>query len=265
MTLDEQLQTHDEVVRRSFDRQRELFSGDDSPFVRRPESGTVTMLAPLTTEMIVLDVACGAAHASEVVAPHVRQVLGVDLTTSLLELGAARLRDSGVVNVLLQEANADALPFVDGSFDVVFCMSSLHHVGDPRRVVAEMVRVCRPGGRVVLSDLVAPSAETRDEFDRVHRLIDPSHRRALLASELAALPPDGLAVTQGGITTTRLPVDIAFTDQSERDAVLTTLRAEMSGDAATTTGFDPAEENGSLVVVFPACTVTAARPGPEGV
>src|SRR5438105_1154236 len=81
---------HDDVVRRSFRRQVGLFSGPDSPFVRRP-TGTVDQLAPLTPDMLVLDVACGAAHAAEVVGPYVRQVVGVDLTVDLLELGAARL------------------------------------------------------------------------------------------------------------------------------------------------------------------------------
>src|SRR3954466_15978999 len=85
----------DDVVRRSFDRQVGLFSGPDSPFVRRP-AGTLEQLEPLHDGMLVLDLCCGAAHAAEVVAPRVRQVVGVDLTTSLLELGAARLAAAGV-------------------------------------------------------------------------------------------------------------------------------------------------------------------------
>ena len=104
---------HDDVVRASFSRQVGLFSGPDSPFVRRP-AGTVEQLEPLDDDMLVLDVCCGAAHAAEVVAPRVRQVVGVDLTVSLLELGAARLAAAGVGNVLLQEGNAQALPFVAG-------------------------------------------------------------------------------------------------------------------------------------------------------
>ena len=68
---------HDDVVRSSFARQVGLFSGPDSPFVRR-ETGTATeRLEPLDASMLVLDVACGAGHAAEVVAPQVRQVVGV--------------------------------------------------------------------------------------------------------------------------------------------------------------------------------------------
>src|SRR2546423_6420752 len=187
---------HDEVVRKSFDRQVGLFSGPDSPFARRP-AAALAWLEPLTPDMVLLDVACGAAHASEVAAPHVRQVVGVDLTPSLLELGAKRLLEAGVSNVLLQEGNAQSLPFVDGSFDIVFCRSSLHHLIDPRRAVAEMVRTCRPGGRVVLADLIAPSAEERDTFDHVHRLIDPSHVRTFLEGELGNLFPGEFTLTYG--------------------------------------------------------------------
>jgi SAM-dependent methyltransferase len=93
--------SHDEVTRRSFERQVGLFSGPDSPFARR--EGTLAWLEPLTADMLVLDAACGAAHVCEVAAPHVRQVVGIDLTVALLELGAARLRAAGVINVLLQE------------------------------------------------------------------------------------------------------------------------------------------------------------------
>src|SRR5256714_10925133 len=115
--------THDDVVRRSFEQQVGLFVGDDSPFARRPAS-TLAWLEPLDAGMVVLDVACGAAHAAEVAAPHVRQVVGIDLTRALLELGARRLAEQGVTNVLLQEANAESLPFVDESFDLVCCRSS---------------------------------------------------------------------------------------------------------------------------------------------
>src|SRR5205823_520870 len=134
-----------------------LFSGPDSPFARRADQ--LGWIGPLTLDMIVLDVACGAAHASEPLAAEVRQVVGIDITPALLMLGAQRLRAAGIRNVLLQEANAEALPFLDESFDVVFCRSSLHHFADPERAVTEMVRVCRTGGRIVLVDLIAPAAE----------------------------------------------------------------------------------------------------------
>ncbi len=247
---------HDAVVRRSFERQVELFSGPDSPFARRPE-GTLAWLEPLSRDMLVLDVACGAAHAAEAAAPYVRQVVGLDLTPGLLEVGSRRLREAGVSNVLLQEGNAHSLPFAAESFDLVFCRSSLHHLADPERAVAQMVRTCRRGGRVVLADLIAPSAGTRDTFDRLHRLLDPSHLRAFLESELAALLPGSLTLTYADTSAIRLPIDVAATDQSDLSAVLGALRAELDGGEPT--GFDPQEGNGRLVVSFLNCVVHGTR------
>jgi SAM-dependent methyltransferase len=249
---------HDEVIRRSFERQVLLFSGPDSPFAHRP-NGTLSWIEPLEREMIVLDVACGAAHAAEPVAEQVRQVVGIDLTPALLEIGAQRLREQGVSNVLLQEAHAESLPFVDGSFDIVYCRSSLHHFADPGRAVDEMVRVCRFGGRIVLLDLVAPSDAVRDQFDHVHRLIDPSHMRSFLAPELAELLPGGVdQLTSANMISVRLPIDVAITDQSDKARVLELLRAELEG-VAPPTGFDPAEEDDKLVVSFATCVVHSVR------
>ena len=234
---------------------------DCSPVLTRRSraraAGTLAWLEPLDDDMVVLDVACGAAHVCEEVAPHVRQVVGIDLTSTLLELGAARLREAGVANVLLQEGNAEALPFVDGSFDVVFCRAALHHIGNPQRAVAEMVRTCRPGGRIVLSDLIAPSVDERDTFDHLHQLIDPSHARAFLEEELPEVFPDALTLTYGETTTARLPIDIAVTEQSERETVFASLRADLAGGEST--GFDPEEADGTFVVSFRNCVVHGTR------
>ncbi len=249
---------HDEVVRRSFERQVSLFSGPNSPFAHCP-TGTLSWIEPLERDMIVLDVACGAAHAAEPVAERVRQVVGIDLTPALLEVGAQRLHEQGVTNVLLQEANAESLPFVDGLFDIVYCRSSLHHFADPLQAVAEMVRVCRLGGRIVLVDIVAPSEDVRDQFDHVHRLIDPSHMRSFLADELAELLPGGVdGLAYANMISLRLPLDVALTEQSEQAEVLEILGAEIRDDGGPT-GFDPAEEDNKLVVSFVTCVVHAVR------
>ncbi len=249
---------HDEVVRRSFERQVRLFSGKDSLFAS-PPSSTLAWIEPLTDDMILLDVACGAAHAAEPIAPRVRQVVGIDLTPALLRLGAQRLRDAGIGNVVLQEGNAESLPFVDESFDVVYCRSSIHHFADPLAAVAEMIRVCRVGGRVVLLDLVAPLAANRDAFDHIHRLLDPSHVRTLLEPELLALLPDGTDHTTSGNTSgTRLPLDLVLTEQSETAEVLNLLGAEARGEVEPT-GFDPIDDDGKLSVTFVTRTVQFER------
>jgi ubiquinone/menaquinone biosynthesis C-methylase UbiE len=249
---------HDAVVRQSFERQSGLFSGETALFAQRPASPT-SWLGPLEPDMIVLDVACGAAHVAEQAAPAVRQVVGVDLTPALLRLGADRLRDAGIGNVLLQEGNAAELPFVDASFDLVVCRAALHHFPRPAEPVAEMARVCRPGGRVAISDMVAPSLDARKAFDELHCRLDPCHAGALVHDELAEL----LRSTIGPLTHLEagaplvLPIDHVLTDVADRDAVMSALRAEISGGPPT--GFLPVLDGDQVVVSF-ANTVAHASP-----
>jgi SAM-dependent methyltransferase len=249
---------HDAIVRRSFEQQVGLFTGEDSPFARRPAS-PLAWLEPLDRDMIVLDVACGAAHGAELAAPHVRQVVGLDLTRALLLLAADRLRDAGITNVLLQEGNAADLPFLDASFDLVACRGSLHHFPRPEQPVAEMARVCRPGGRVVVADMVAPSAQVRELFDEVHRCVDPSHAGVLLEAELAELLRSSVGPLSYGETSDpfTLPVDQMLTDAADRDAVMSALRAELDGGPAT--GFKPVVDAGQVLVSFTSTVVHAAR------
>ena len=249
---------HDAIVRSSFEKQTALFAGENALFDRR-SSSALAWLEPLDPEMIVLDVACGAGHAAEQVAPHVRQVVGLDLTRALLELGADRLRDAGITNVLLQEGSAADLPFLDASFDLVACRAALHHVPDPGVVVAEMARVCRPGGRVVAADMVAPSADVREAFDALHRSIDPSHAGVLLEGELAELLHSKVGPLTYGETSDPfvLPVDHILTDAADRDAVTSALQAELAGGPAT--GFDPVLDDGQTLVSFTSTVVHATR------
>jgi len=250
----------DDAVRESFRQQTDMFDGDDSVFaIAATRPAPTAWIDPLTPDMLVLDVACGAAHAAELAASHVRQVVGVDLTPELLALGAARLRDAGITNVLLQEGNAAALPFVDASFDLVMCRTAVHHMGDPLASIAEMARVCKPGGRVIVSDLVAPNVEVRDAFDDFQRILDPSHARTFVADELA----DAVGAAVGTIDALDapapfpLPVHTIFSDVSDRDRVLTVLDAELAGGPAT--GMAPVRDGDAILVEFRSATVRATR------
>ncbi len=254
MTSDQR--THEDRVRDSFRRQVGQFEGPDAPFARLAESapGWVGALDP---DAVVLDMACGAAHVAQTLAPFVRQVVGVDLTPELLALGATRLRESGVTNVLLQEANVERLPFVDESFDVVVCRAALHHFADPQRALAEARRVTRVGGRLVMSDMVVTVPDARDRFDELHRALDPSHVRCFTRDEFRAACADVASVTHDETSEFRAPVDIAITELSDGDTVRDALRAELDGGQPT--GFDPTESDGACSVVFVIDTVHAVR------
>jgi ubiquinone/menaquinone biosynthesis C-methylase UbiE len=232
-----------------------MFSGPDSVFADRPAS-TLSWLDPLDPSMVVLDVACGAAHVAELAAPHVRQVVGVDLTPALLQLGAGRLRDARIDNILLQEGNAASLPFVDDSFDLVYSRLAFHHMADPAASIAEMKRVCRPGGRVVVEDLVAPAHDVRGAFDQLHRSLDESHATVFLAEELAELVETAVGpITHGQIST----LTFDFRESQMSAAAIAPLRGELSGGPAT--GFQPAMiDDDTIRVTFIYAVVHAIAP-----
>ena len=121
-----------------------------------------------------------------------------------------------------------------------------------------MARVCRPGGRVVVSDMIAPSAQVREAFDELHRHIDPSHTRALLEAEIAELLGRAVGpLTYGETGSGQLPIDIMLTDASDREAALTALQRDLDGQDPT--GFDPVVTDDGIVVSFTGTVVHATR------
>src|SRR5262245_41056251 len=93
----------------------------------------------------VLDVACGPGLVACPLAEVARHVTGIDLTPAMIEQAQARQRAKGLTNLTWLVGDAVPLPFPDAAFSVVVTRYSFHHFLDPRAVLAEMVRVCRPG------------------------------------------------------------------------------------------------------------------------
>ncbi len=89
----------------------------------------------------LLNVGCGTGGFDLVAEGGGAEPWGVDASVEVAAIAGRRARRGRVVS-----AAAEALPFPDGSFDVVYCYSTLEHVHDARRAVREMLRVLRPGG-----------------------------------------------------------------------------------------------------------------------
>jgi len=97
----------------------------------------------------VLEVGCGSGIAAQMLAEAGARLTAVDLTPWAVETTRKRLDAFGFeANVL--EADAEALPFSDASYDLVFSWGVIHHSSDMDRALGELVRVCRPGGKLVL-------------------------------------------------------------------------------------------------------------------
>jgi ubiquinone/menaquinone biosynthesis C-methylase UbiE len=131
-----------------------------------------------------LDAGCGAGALALALAPLVREVVGVDRVPELLELA----RDRAPENAAFVEADITELPFEDGSFDLAGTLRTLHHVHRPELVVAELRRVTRLGGRVLVIDQIAPLDPLEAlEVDRFERARDEAHTRLLPEVDLRQL------------------------------------------------------------------------------
>ena len=107
--------------------------------------------AYLRPEMVVADVGSGTGFMAAGLAPLVKQVYALDGSEAMLEVARANLR--AFPNVVCKVADGTALPLEDGSLDAVFANMYLHHCADPLAAIREMVRVLRPGGRLVITDM----------------------------------------------------------------------------------------------------------------
>jgi len=136
----------------------------------------------------VLDVATGPGFLALLFAEQVTAVIGIDITPAMLARAEANRVARNRHNVHFQEGDAEMLAFPDGSFDIVTCGSAFHHFSDPARVLAEMVRVVKPGGRVALLDIITSEIPAKAALhNQLERWRDPSHTRSLPLSELIAL------------------------------------------------------------------------------
>lgn len=126
----------------------------------------------------VLDLGCGAGHASFAAAAVAGTVTAYDLSQEMLDVVAGAARERGLTNVVTRQGAAETLPFEDGSFCAVVSRMSAHHWRNVPAALREMRRVLKPGGKVVLIDIAGAEDPLRDTWlQSVELLRDPSHVR----------------------------------------------------------------------------------------
>jgi len=162
-------------------------------------------LLVLSGDERVLDAGTGAGTLALALAPLVREVVGVDAVPELLEAARA----NAPANVTFVEGDATSLPFGPFSFDIAASRRTLHHVARPELVVAELVRVTRLGGKIVVEDQIAPPDPLAAlEVDRFERARDPSHTRLLPDGDLRQLfEANGLVLESRRYRTERRALD----------------------------------------------------------
>jgi ubiquinone/menaquinone biosynthesis C-methylase UbiE len=172
--------SHEERIRTAFTRQAPTF--EDARLNIVFTSSVPWLLDHLAPEAddVILDVAGGTGIVSRELAPRVARAVSMDSTPAMIDQGRGRAVAQELVNLDFVRGTAEALPFASAAFTLVCARFALHHLIDPRRVVVEMARVCRAGGRVAVMDLAASADPGIAELqDQMERLRDPSHVRML--------------------------------------------------------------------------------------
>lgn len=220
-----------------------------------------------------LDIATGAGHTAAAFAPHVAHVIASDITREMLGEAEKLAAERGLANMETAEADAEALPFGDGAFDLVTSRIAPHHFPNPRQFVREVARVLKPGGLFALIDNIAPDAESTagfsasdlDEaaatYNAFEKLRDPSHARCLGMAEWSALMAgEGFTVIQKE----RIPKDMEFDPWAVRlgcDApTVERLRQMLLGGSPALKAFlKPRETDGQLWFTLDEAIVTARK------
>lgn len=209
---------HNEAIRRAFSKQAASFGESGLTLSSQEYLAWATSLLPLQEDFCVLDVAAGTGHLSRAIAPHVRQVVAIDLTPEMLEKGKEEAARAGLGNILFEEGEAAALRYEDASFDMVISRLAIHHFERPEVQLKEMVRVCKPNHPIGVVDLLSPDDPSQiASYNRLERLRDPSHTLALTKEQLVnAMETSGIDVQ--GIDTRDIHVDFGrWIEMTEAD------------------------------------------------
>ncbi|MEP6984358.1 MAG: methyltransferase domain-containing protein [Chloroflexota bacterium] len=228
---------HDKV-QEQFNKQAAVFS--QQPTIANPDH-TQWMLdyIELKPEDKVLDVAAGTGHLSRAIAPYVRQVTALDLTSAMIEQGQIETQQAGLHNIHFEQGVAENLTYPDASFDVVVTRFSLHHFETPIAALCEMHRVLKASGRIAVIDLVSPdNLELAAAYNHFERLRDPSHTTAFASNALLNIVAEaGFDEVQG--TARDIEVDLnrwlnlTQTPPEARKLIQDNVGAELTGGKMT--------------------------------
>ncbi len=241
------------------------FSRQAVPFAELPgHSQSMQLLIDLSgvsASDTVLDLACGPGLVACEFAPFAHHVTGIDLTPKMIEQAEERQKARGLANLSFQVGDVLPLPFPDASFSVVLTRYSFHHFLDPKAVLEEMVRVCKPGGKILVIDVGQPPDKV-EAYDRLEKLRDPSHVHALTYPEMA-----GLIAGSGllEIRTARYKVEgeleqqlkASFPNPGDDEVIRAMFRADLVSDRL---GLDIHRQGDEIRFAIPILVVAGKKP-----
>jgi SAM-dependent methyltransferase len=172
------MRTHDEAVLEQFDPKASAYLTSAVHAAGPDLQQAIQHARQLPSRLSMLDVGCGAGHLSVALAPLFEKGVATDISPSML----ATVREVAVRRSLphleTRQANVEDLPFADGMFDLVCSRYSAHHWRDLPAALRELRRVARPGGMLLMIDLMGDESPVVDtHLQAIELLRDPSHVR----------------------------------------------------------------------------------------
>lgn len=204
------------------------------PHAKGASLSRLVELVPPQPQWQMLDIATAAGHTAFVFAPHVAHVWATDITPEMLTLAQQQAAERGLTNVTVETADAEALPYADGRFDLVTCRIAPHHFDDVALFVREAARVLRPGGVLAVVDNIVPAGPAGDYINAFEKLRDPSHGRCLTLNEwLELYETAGLTIVQHETLTKQMDFDKwAARHNAAMQRFLRAMLSEVHGEAA---------------------------------
>ncbi|HEX4052254.1 MAG TPA: class I SAM-dependent methyltransferase [Steroidobacteraceae bacterium] len=173
------MSSHDDHVHRQFDPRAAVYLASSVH-----ASGPDLLAAQALVQSLarrparILDLGCGAGHLSFALSNAADEVIACDPAENMLATVQQAAHDRGIANIGTAQAHAEALPFEDGSFDIVATRYSAHHWGNLPEALREARRVLADGGNLLVSDVLGATQPLVDtHLQAMEVLRDPSHVR----------------------------------------------------------------------------------------
>ena len=173
------MRTHDQAVVAQFDPRAQAYLSS-TVHAAGPDLEQARQLVQQSrlSGASLLDVGCGAGHLCFALAPFFERVVATDLSSAMLATVRAAAAQRQLPQIEVQQASVLDLPFPDGHFDMVASRYSAHHWHDVSAGLREMRRVLRPGGVLMMIDLMGDESPLVDtHLQTIELLRDPSHVR----------------------------------------------------------------------------------------
>ena len=157
------------VLRRRQDKMRAYFDELAGKFGRhyvpgRSWKGLAETLLALMPPMVIADLGAGEGNFSQLLARRAKKVIAVDISEKMVEYGSELARKHGVKNLEYRQGDIEDVPIRKSSVDLAFFSQALHHARHPQQAVAEAWRILKPGGRIVVLDLLRHTYEQAREL-----------------------------------------------------------------------------------------------------